>query len=186
MNILNIKENCLVITLSRKDLDIFGLTYETLDYSSDKTKALIRLVLDKAADLPNTEKYTGRGMLIEALPDTDGGCLMFFTFTNQYGEKQLIASDEITLIAESPDIELICRLACAVNKMNAAVYSSLFRRNEKYRLMISAPSGSAPALDAVVGEFALPVPKTEKARTQEYWKELISENAVDTLAKLSL
>lgn len=186
MNILNIKENCLVITLSRNDLEIFGLTYETLDYSSGKTKALIRLALDKAAEQPNAESFIGRGMLIEALPDTDGGCLLFFTFTDKDEQKQLITSDEITLIAESPDIDIICRIANAVDKMNAAAYSSLYQRDKKYRLIISSPSGSAENLSAVIGEFVPIIPGNEKIRTREYWNELISKNAVDILAKLSL
>ena len=70
--------------------------------------------------------------------------------------------------------------------MNAAAYSSLYQRDKKYRLIISSPSGSAEALSVVIGEFVPIIPGKEKIRTREYWKELISENAVDILAKLSL
>lgn len=186
MNILNIRDNCLVITVSKNDLDIFELTYETLDYSSVKTKALIRLALDKTAELTGAKSYDGKGMLIEALPDTDGGCLLFFTFTEHNEKKQLKISDEITLIAESPDIELICRLANAVDKMNAAAYSSLYSRDGKYRLIITVPSDYAKGADMTVGEFAVSVPEAEKARTREYWAELIPDSAINILSSLSV
>lgn len=184
MNILNIKDNCLVMALNRNDLDIFGLDYDSLDYSSESTKKVIRLALDCASEKYGDTNIYEKGMLIEAVPDTDGGCLLFFTFTPPGGKKQLVRENDVTYIAESPDIENICALSKALYAMNAAPYSSLYKKNGLYRLVISSHSGFG--LDGVITEFANCVPACRLPETMEYWTLTTSENALEKLSAAAM
>ena len=65
------------INLSRDELDTMGLSYDMLDYSSARTRALLFSLLEKAC-ADTGFKPAGR-VLVEAYPDESGGCRIEFS-----------------------------------------------------------------------------------------------------------
>lgn len=185
MNILNIREGCAAVIIPRSELDDFGVTYDSLDYSSDKTKLIVRFALEKICEKTKDPRFFERGMLIEALPDSDGGCMLFFNFTQSAG-KTLIKNEPEFYAAESGNLENLCAFCFAVEKQNLCITSSLYKRNNIYRLVFSSCRFIREATEDIISEFAEVKPSASINETYECWEEVIKECASQRLAELAL
>lgn len=184
MNILNIRDGCAAVMISRSELEDFGVTYDSLDYSSDKTKLIIRFALEKINEKADDPRFFERGMTIEALPDSDGGCMLFFNFTKNSG-RALIKNEPEFYTAESPDFENLCAFCASAEKLNLFITSSLYKKNGAYRLVFSSCRLSREGTEDIMSEFADVKPARAVNETYEYWDEVIGDNAAETLAEIS-
>ena len=185
MNILNIRDGCAAVMISRSELEEFGVTYDSLDYSSDKTKLIVRFALEKINEKADDPRFFERGMTIEALPDSDGGCMLFFNFTKNPG-RTLIKNEPEFYTAESSNFENLCAFCASAEKLNLCITSSLYKKNGAYRLVFSSCRLSREGTRDIISEFADVMPARAVNETFECWEEIIGENAAETLANAGL
>ncbi len=68
------------VALSKTDMENLDITYDELDYSNIETRRVIWTVLGKAGEDLGKSFNPDSRLLIEVLPESDGGCVLFFTF----------------------------------------------------------------------------------------------------------
>ena len=78
MEIIQISESKLKLTLAREDLAEFDLDAEDLDYSKTDTKRMFWDILSRVKRNVGFET-DGYRVLVQLFPSRDGGCEMFIT-----------------------------------------------------------------------------------------------------------
>lgn len=68
----------LKVELTAQELQQFHLTYEQLNYEDKRTKAMLKNILDGAAQITGFENGSGK-LLIEVFPAPQNGCTVYFT-----------------------------------------------------------------------------------------------------------
>ena len=83
MNIHLIDKNKFIAELSDKDMNDLDITYEEMDYSNIETRRVIWLVIDKIRETSGCDIDPSGNLLIEAVADSEGGCVLCFTVTEK-------------------------------------------------------------------------------------------------------
>lgn len=158
-------DNQLVITLTCDDLERFGLTYQSIDYTSAISRSAINLLLADAARKTGFTR-NGEKLLIEVFPRYDKGCILRFT---NYSPKRFRPVESSEYIYEFSDSD---SLMCAMEQFFTAGISggSLYENESKYRLICPSPLHQAAEYCKVIGKS-----KTAAAFTREHWR-LICNN----------
>lgn len=154
-------EKSILVELSKEDLSKNEMTYEQLDYANEKTRKLVRSVLEKIKLETGRFVSNGTSLEVDVMPDSFGGCLMIFkeseeSRTEKGGETSVFKTDEINnlidlsrrLQKENPPIEktelyffdetffLFLKKATTVQKAVAAEYLKPLFLNEAKLLSI--------------------------------------------------
>ncbi len=93
MDIIVINECKLKIMLGKEELDSFGISAESLDYSNTETKHLLWDLLDRAKHETGFDT-DGQRILVQLYPSRDGGCEMFITKMGSLSPKKDTKEDE--------------------------------------------------------------------------------------------
>lgn len=72
------------ITLNIEDMKKYDITFAELDYNRIDTKRIVWELLSKARNETGFEFYGGN-LLVEAFPEPDGGCVLYFSAVNNSG-----------------------------------------------------------------------------------------------------
>lgn len=75
MQILNLNENTIKISLTAHEITALFGSYEKIDYQSKNTKQVFKNLLIESKHLPKKDE----NLYIEVIPDTLGGCSIYFT-----------------------------------------------------------------------------------------------------------
>lgn len=78
MNMTLERSGRLRVTLDKDELERFDLNFYELDYDLPKTRQLLNALLLKATRTTDFKLTPGR-LFIEAYPDDNGGCIIYFT-----------------------------------------------------------------------------------------------------------
>lgn len=185
MNINSPAEDKIIVDLTEQDMLELEITYEDMDYSTIETRRVIWTVLDEAGKVLGRELDPSRRMIIEAMPKSEGGCVLSFTILDgrkkYLPKKQLLKKHPQNIICEFDSIE---SLYMAVENLPECenAESSLYENGGKYRLIIKG-SDDPSLIRNYFSEFG----KAENACalacdfTKEHWRELIAENAISRI-----
>lgn len=186
MKITSPSEDRIIVDLSGQDMLDLEITYEEMDYSTIETRRVIWTVLDAAGKSLSRDLDPSKRMIIEAIPKSDGGCVLIFTVLNGYkgvqSKKPLLKKQPESLICEFDSLDNLYR--CAEGFISGDdIESSLYENSGKYRLILTSPyeiSGirrhfsefcSCENCEALKADF-----------TREHWKPLASKNALKLIS----
>jgi hypothetical protein len=168
-----------MVELSDEDMVMLDITYEDMDYSNIETRRVIWTLLDEARRVLGKDINPAEKMLIEAMPNSSGGCVLYFTvmpFDEAGTQRKLIMKKE-----SQPVICTFFNADCVISleKILETVRErctrhELYTDGTSYRLLIYPKISETPVIKAYLCEFGDTVcdNTVEAARTREYWKKL--------------
>lgn len=189
MNIIVQAENTICIELTSQDMTELDITYEELDYSNIETRRVLWTLLDEAKHTLGRDIRLTQKMLIEAVPDENGGCRIYFSVSDEpngkTGKKQLVKLSGTKTVCQSVSIDNIGALALILHKNEYVSKSELYTDGEKYRLIVCQKPSFHGDLSAVLREYCDICDSTSASYTSEHWKLLASPDAVGIMSALS-
>lgn len=159
----------LIVRLSHSELNALGLTYHSISYTSEATRAVLQRLLSDAAEKTGFEAGHGK-LLIEVFPAPDMGCMIQFT---RFAKKRLreVGRKEAVYEFSTPDAML-----CCMEQLYRAGLTGggLYSLDGRYRLIF--PCKSPSSAESIILEYAraLSHDKTTAAYTREHYKKLCS------------
>lgn len=188
MKIIAQTDNRICIELTREDMEELDITYDELDYANIETRRVLWTLLDEARHELGRNICLTQRLLIEAVPDHDGGCSIFFTVMEQTEgknqSKQLIKGIRQRIVCTSDKIDNIGKLSKALSGLGGILKSELYGNGGKYRLIIQMESVFTGDINAVICEFCDIEDDSVIPYTYEHWKRLMSPDAVGILCAL--
>lgn len=189
MNIKAQTDNKISIELTKEDMKNLDITYDELDYSNVETRRVLWTLLDEAGHILGRNISLTSKMLIEAVPDENGGCILYFTVVDEDfncdNEIKVTGRLKTKTVCQSDDIENIGALARALYNTGSVAHSELYSDGKKFRLIISSKPGCSEKTKTVANEFCDICNSTSATVTYEHWKLLASPDAIGILTALS-
>lgn len=177
------------VKLTRQDMQELDITYDELDYSNIETRRVLWTLLDEARHELGHDIYLTQKMLIEALPENDGGCAIYFTVNNEKlsgsDKQQLVKLTGARIICMSDNIDNMGELAKALSLSGKISKSELFTDGKRYRMIIRPDVTISTSIESVICEFCDICDDYVAASTYEHWKMIASPDAVGVLNALS-
>ena len=187
MNIIAGAENRIAIELTKDDMERLGITYEALDYSDTETRRILWTLLDEAGHrLGKKFSLTGK-MLIEAVPEGSGGCVLYITVSDSSekgSEAQECIIKNYGTVCQSDSIDAIGALSRALSGAQCIIRSELYTNGSAYRLVLRGKPHSTEKIRAIAGEYCVICSPAAAFSTAEHWERLASPDAVGILAAL--
>lgn len=186
MNIIAQAENKICIELTSEDMTELDITYDELDYSNIETRRVLWTLLDEARHTLGYDIRITQRMLIEAVPEKNGGCSIYFTVsdepTGKNGKKQLVKTAGVRTVCQSDNIDSVIELSKKLFGCECVKRSALFTDGEKYRLILVPRTSFSGDMEAVISEFCDVCDSAVVPYTNEHWKKLASPDAIGVLA----
>lgn len=189
MNIKAQTDKKISIELTREDMDELDITYEELDYSNVETRRVLWTLLDEAGHRLGRNISLTNQMLIEAVPDEQGGCVLYFTVVDEdFGMDSDTSKAGIwnpKTVCQSSSIDNIGALSKALYNMDCVAHSELYTDGRQYRLIVSAKPTYSEKIKTVAREYCDVCNSDSATVTYEHWKKLASPDAIGILTALS-
>ena len=181
-------DNRICVKLTIQDMVELDITYEELDYSNIETRRVLWTLLDEARHKLGREICLSQKMIVEAVPDNDGGCTIFFTVNEnkntKQSKKQLIKLAGSKIICGSVNIDNMINLAKVISSNGKISKSELFTDGTSYRMIIRQDSSVTENIESIICEFCDIYDAGTAASTYEHWKILASPDALGLLCSL--
>ncbi len=165
MELIQIGENALKVTLTRADMEHYDIAFEDLDYESAETRRVLSEILTEAERALGFTAARER-LYIRAFSDGGGGCELFVRCT-----------------AERPRL---CRFGALAPLLDACAHLAAHRYKGRSRAYIDEAGRYFLQLDGTLpplfSELGTPAPFDEGYLAEH--GTLLCENAVETLAPL--
>ena len=176
-------DNRISIELTKNDMEQLGITYDELDYSNIETRRVLWTLLDEAGHSLGKSISLADKMMIEAVPDSAGGCVLYFTVI----DKKAAAGEVIQprTVCQSSIIDNISALARVLHKGGCVSHSELYSNGKAYRLVIFSRNTYTEKIRSIASEYTEILSNCASAATDEHWKKLASPDAVGILSALS-
>lgn len=186
MKINSPADDRITVDLTKQDMAELDITYEEMDYSTIETRRVIWTLLDEAGKVLGRELDPSRRMIIEAIPKSEGGCVLNFTLLGSVKrinpQKHFLKKQSGYIMCEFDNSDILYRAAeCCPHNQE----SCLYEHDGKYRLIISN-SDSIGALSRRLSEFGT-VTECDRLTfefTEEHWNMLACKNAVSLLRNI--
>ncbi len=149
MNIYFESPQRLKIELSGTDLSELGITYDELDYSTERTRSVVNELLSRIG--ADEEFGASSKRIIEIFPHGEDGCTMYFT-TVREGTVTVRKRSHDTTVWEIDGADALYKMAEALRAHGTEMKISLYLYADKYRLIIN--EHISRNLVATLGEFA--------------------------------
>lgn len=185
MKIESTSKNNIVISLSSQDLDDLGITYEEMDYKNLDTRRVIYTLLQEASEQLKRDVHPSGKMLIEAVPDPFGGCVLYFTvYQSDADKKDCVAppSQFILMCEFETENDLIDASRVILNTFLSTPKSKLYSNGDDYRLIFSC-ANKHKKLRSIMSEYCKDLTESSNkiAHTKEHWNCLCDNEAVERL-----
>ncbi len=174
-------EDTIIVELTSKDMNELDITYEKMDYSNIETRRVIWTLLDRAGHILGREIDPSGQLQIEAIPDKNGGCVLFINVHAQPAYVCRAAKKERKMsVLESDGIDAMLDFARAVCECDDVQNSQLYENHGRYRLIMP----SHPTLERIASEYFITRQNSgvERERTCEHWHCIADKNALNVLA----
>lgn len=213
MDYLRIGESKLKITLSSDELDSYGMDLSELDYASTETRRAFWAILDDAKRATGFDAAASR-VSVQIYTSKTGGCEIFVTSSPTAAGYRSLTDDKtmaLTVCGALPKLygESVCSFdsisdlltACKVLMAQGCCCESSawqlpsFGRmggdmGARYYLYLAgnhAPKASGTVNSSgILAEFGSPLPELDLSYLSEHCLPLVSERAVEQLAKLAV
>lgn len=189
MKIELVDDTRLYITLVPSDLKDLNLTFEELSWNDTHSKKVIEDLL-KLAAWKTGFKTTGHNLLIEAIPEFLGGCMLKFTLlpakTKSTRKKYRIKEPEGPYIYEFENAENVLRaIELLAQNKEPRGKSRLLLNGSAYTLILYPPKKLPERADALLSEYGHfnGRGKSAAAAALEHGRLLADNNAVDSIAR---
>ena len=185
MKINSTADDRITVDLTKQDMLELDITYEDMDYSTIETRRVIWTLLDEAEKVLGKELDPTRRMIIEAIPKSEGGCILNFTILDSKkrytAQKQFLKKQSECFICEFKNADT---LFLAAGGCKDDIQSSLYEKDGKYRLVINGIPDSRD-IRMYFSEFShiFNADKLICEHTKEHWKNLIEQNAISVLSE---
>ena len=183
MKINSPAENRITVDLTKQDMAELDITYEEMDYSTIETRRVIWTLLDEAGKALGKELDPSRRMIIEAIPKSEGGCLLNFTLLDAKRristQKQLLKKQSESIMCEFDSLDTLYRAAESCPECHE---SNLYEMGGKYRLIICGlcDSGNISRYFSEFGRVA-GCDSLSCGHVNEHWNLLAEGNALAML-----
>lgn len=184
MKINSPADDKITVDLTKQDMAELDITYEDMDYSTIETRRVIWTILDEAGKVLGKElDPTGR-MIIEAIPKSEGGCLLNFTILSrrkkQLPQKQLLKKQSECLMCEFENLDELYR---AAEGYKGTADSSLYENRGRYRLILSGIFDTRETKQ-YFSEFSrvMNADRLFCEHIGEHWRSIIAHNAISVLS----
>lgn len=170
MDIQPISNNRFIVGLTCDEMKDLDITYEDMDYSNIETRRVIWTILDTVRRDTGRDVDPSGNLMIEAAPDTDGGCLLMFTVASGPNKKSetVISKANPTRIYEFENLDNMLDFLRFLPDNSRRI----FTKGIKYRLEL--PTETANNFHRILNEYGKFVGKSSltAAHTHEHWREL--------------
>ncbi len=170
MDIQPISNNKFIVGLTCDEMKDLDITYDDMDYSNIETRRVIWTILDTVRRDTGRDVDPSGNLMIEAAPDTDGGCLLMFTVASGPNKKSetVISKANPTRIYEFENLDNLLDFMRFLPDNSRRI----FTKESKYRLEL--PTETATELQRMLNEYAKFIGKSSLAvaHTHEHWREL--------------
>lgn len=187
MNVTIRNEYRVEAVLTSDELGEYGITYEEIDYKNIETRRVLWTVLDKIKQRYGVKINFAGKLLIEVIKESGNNVRLCFSSLPPHGcdeksVKQLVKTENLPLVAEFQTFEDV--LSALINIENfVADASLLYEKNGRYRMLFYCSADKKSLLYGMLCEFSnvSDASAVERARCEEHWNCIISENAVNRL-----
>ena len=169
VNIQPIGANKFIVMLSREDLSQLDITYDTMDYANIETRRVIWTILDRVRASTGRDIDPSGNLVIEAAPDSSGGCVLMFTVPSlRSGIGTVVSRSASTQIFEFESLNDLLDALCTVGISE----KKLFTDGKKFRAEF--PTEKIAFCRRIIEEFGRFVGSDNitVAVTHEHWREL--------------
>ncbi len=187
MKIASPTDDKIIIELTPEDMRSLDITYEEMNYSSAETRRVIWALLEKAGRELGRDIDPSRRMMIEAVPEISGGCMVLFTMLEQSGKsgfyiKTLGGREQSGIFEFTSLSDLMDSARVFPERLISAAHSSLYENSGRYRLMICGDYDFA-AVKRFLSEYGCIAVRGDAccAHTREHWALLAEGEAVERL-----
>lgn len=154
------------VLISREELLLFGVNFETLESSGEETRHLILeiLRLSKASEMLESKK-----LFVEAFARDDGSCLLYVSSCNKSGGVICCEPEDAAALFSLCSVPMLCEKVAS---------SSLHIAGGKYCLKLTAIPGTREDICGLLGEFGKvreDIPSSAKVLIPSEAVELICE-----------
>lgn len=141
MNIHLISKNKFIAELSEKDMNELDITYEEMDYSNIETRRVIWTVIDKIRETSGFDIDPSGNLLIEAVADSEGGCVLCFTIPERRkglpsAKAPVLKKNRGSVIYEFESMDSLLDMMKTVDNNSFSGRCKIFRLNEKVRIIM--------------------------------------------------
>ena len=170
MDIQPISNNKFIVGLTCDEMKDLDITYEDMDYSNIETRRVIWTILDTVRRDTGRDIDPSGNLMIEAAPDTDGGCLLMFTVASGPNKKSetVISKANPTRIYEFENLDNMLDFLRFLPDNSRRI----FTKGIKYRLEL--PTETANNFHRILNEYGKFVGKDRLtvAVTHEHWTKI--------------
>lgn len=176
MELIQIGENALKVTLTREDMEYYAIEFAQLDYANTETRRAIWSILDEAKRTLGFEAARDR-LYIQAFKDADGGCELFVR--RDYTVEKIKEKKVLYRFAELRALLCACARLCGCGFQGD---STAFTGDDG-RLYLTLPPAEAGRNPYwFLSELGCPLPYDDAFLAEH--ASLLCENAVFELAAL--
>lgn len=171
VDIQHIGNNKFLVGLTKNDMEQLDITYDSMDYSNIETRRVIWTILDRVRQRTGKDVDPSGNLVIEAAPDSTGGCFLMFTVpSSRRTVGTVISKSNLTHIFEFENADSFLDML-SVSELDQKE-SRYFTDGVKYRLEL--PTEKAVYYRRIIEEYGKFVGKDSltSAVTHEHWKEL--------------
>lgn len=172
LDIQNIGSNKFLVGLSRSDMEQLDITYDSMDYSNIETRRVIWTILDRVRQSTGKDVDPSGNLMIEAAPDSTGGCFLMFTVpVSKKNIGTVISKTNSTQIFEFENSDNFLDMLCVLGAENLG--GRFFTDGTKYRAELSTEK--AASFHRMLEEYGQLVGKDilTSAATHEHWREIM-------------
>lgn len=178
-------EDRIIVELSKKEMKELDITYEQMDYSALETRRVIRSVLDAAGKALGIDVDFSRRMLIEAIPEADGGCILSFTLLGRrisYPASSVLKKQSGIMLCSFSSAQELMDCAKAFPQKEISLHNSLYELDGSYRLIISGAEDMT-FLRRYFNEYCdeISLKKSDCEFTDEHWNLIAAHSALESL-----
>lgn len=186
MNIEQIDESRVLITLCDEDMENYSVSFESLSLSDNHTRSVLKKLMYYASDRTGIS-FEKKHILIEALR-YEHGCILLFTVSEKSGKKKIYRikyyNDSYIFTFENAEALLSCIQALYL--MNDSRFaSSVYFRKDRYYLVINSPAALKPKYICTISEFCTHQfrGRIHTAVLREHAKPVYEKNAIEVIGK---
>lgn len=179
----------IIVELSKKEMKELDITYEEMDYSALETRKVIRSVLDTAGKALGIEVDFSRRMLIEAIPEADGGCILSFTLLGRkitHFSSSTLKKQSGMMLCGFPSAQELMDCAKTFPSADFLFKNSLYEHEGSYRLIFQSTEDMTK-LRRYLREYCneISLDRNECEITNEHWNLIAASYAIESLISVT-
>ncbi len=171
MNIQPIGKNKVLVELSYEDMCELDITYDEMDYSQIETRRVIWTILQRIRQNTGTDIDPTGSLLIEAVADSAGGCVLCFTVREKKSLNEPLRLSKVSdsVIYEFQNENALLDMLFTLKKKSGIQSGKIYENKNRFRLLLKV----RPCVQErqILDEYGKCMSKNSltQAFTEEHW-----------------